>query len=313
MQDDAVKITASNVCSRNGEVHMNIGFVGLGNMGTPMAANLQRAAHKVIVYNRTRERAQRLADGGATVASTPGEAAQAGVVITMLADDAAVQHTVFGDDGIAEALPRGGVHVSMSTISVALADHLSDAHAQHGQLFVSAPVFGRPEAAQAAKLFVVTAGKSDVLDKLQPIFDAVGQKTFRIGERPSMANVVKLSGNFLVAAMLETLGEAFALVRKYGIAPETYLDVLTNSLFNAPVYRTYGGIIAAGKYEPVGFRLALGLKDVRLALEAGEKSAVPMPVASVLRDRFLTGIANGMSDADWSSIAQLAARNAGLE
>lgn len=290
---------------------MEIGFVGLGNMGQPMAANIMRAGHKVTAYNRTRSRAEALV--GATVASTPAEAAQGDAVVSMLADDSAVEHVVVGPQGIASNLRKGAIHVSMSTISVSLAERLAEEHARRGQSFVSAPVFGRPEASQAAKLFVIAAGPGETIHKIQPIFDAVGQKTFIVGERPFMANAVKLSGNFLIAAMIETLGEAFSLVRKHNIPAEVFLDVLTNSLFNAPVYRTYGGIIAEGRYEPVGFRLALGLKDVRLALEAGEKAAVPMPIASLLRDRFLSGVANGMSDADWSSIARLVAESAGLK
>lgn len=290
---------------------MQVGFVGLGNMGQPMASNIIRAGYQLAVYNRTRNRAETLI--GAQVASTPSDAARGDAVLTMLADDAAVEEVVFGPHGIADGLPKGSTHVSMSTISVSLAERLSKVHVEREQAFISAPVFGRPEAAQAAKLFVIAGGREQDVRKMKAIFDAVGQKIFHVGERPSMANAVKLSGNFLIAAVIETLGEAFSLVRKYGVPPDVFLDVLMNSLFNAPIYRTYGSIIAAGKYEPVGFRLALGLKDVRLALEASENVAVPMPVASVLRDRFLTGVANGMSDTDWSSIARLAAESAGLK
>jgi 3-hydroxyisobutyrate dehydrogenase-like beta-hydroxyacid dehydrogenase len=289
---------------------MQLGFIGLGNMGQPMAANLLRAGHELTVYNRTRSRAEAL---GARVAEKPSDAATGQAVITMLADDDAVEQVDFGADGIMSTLSRTAIHVSMSTISVALAERLSSEHARRGQRFMSAPVFGRPEAAAAAKLFVVAAGDESSVQTMLPVFETLGQKTFTVGQRPSMANAVKLSGNFLIASMIETLGEAFALVRKHDVPANVFLEVLTNSLFNAPVYRTYGGIIAASKYEPVGFRLALGLKDVRLALDAAERAAVPMPVASVLRDRFLTGVANGMSDADWSVIARLVAESAGLK
>jgi 3-hydroxyisobutyrate dehydrogenase-like beta-hydroxyacid dehydrogenase len=282
-------------------------------MGRPMAENILRAGHRLTVYNRTRKRAEAVAQAGATVASSPAEVAAAEVVVTMLADDTAVEEVVFAQDGVAAAMPKGSIHISMSTISVALAERLFAAHNERGQCFISAPVFGRPEAAAAAKLFVVAAGSETSLIKANPIFEAVGQKTFHIGERPAMANAVKLTGNFMIASMIETLGEAFALVRKHGVPADVFIDVLTNSLFNAPVYRTYGGMIAAGKYEPVGFRLALGLKDVRLALEAAGEVAVPMPVASVVRDRFLSGVANGMADADWSTLARLAAESAGLK
>ncbi len=291
---------------------MNIGFIGLGNMGSPIARNLLKAGHQVAVFNRTRSKAESLAADGAQIAATPAEAARAGLVFTMLSDDQAVEEVVFGPDGILAALPSGGTHVSMSTISAALSQRLQSAHNEHHQTFVAAPVFGRPEAAAAAKLFIVVAGPVDVISSLEPLFSAIGQRTFNMGENAPAANVVKLSGNFLIASMIESLGEAFALVRKYGIEPHQYLELLTNSLFNAPVYRTYGGIIAEGKYEPVGFRFALGLKDIRLALAAAEAQAVPLPVASLIRDRFLTGVANGMSDADWSALAKLAAENAGL-
>lgn len=290
---------------------MEIGFVGLGNMGKPMVANILSAGHTVTVYNRTREKAKTFT--GVKIASSPAEAAHGDAIITMLADDGAVEHLVMAPGGLINGLRSGATHISMSTISVALAERLAQAHAERGQSFISAPVFGRPEAAQAKKLFVVAAGPEHTVRKMQPLFDAVGQKTFYVGDRAAMANAVKLSGNFLIAAMIETLGEAFSLVRKYGISPEIFLDILTNSLFNAPIYRTYGGIIAEGKYEPVGFRLALGLKDVRLALEAAENAAVPMPVAGILRDRFLTGMAHGMADADWASIARLVAESAGLK
>lgn len=292
---------------------MKVGFVGLGNMGSGMAESLLRAGNELIVYNRTRSRAEALVKSGAKVADNPAMAAAAEVVITMLADDAAAEQTVFGANGLIESIPRGGVHISMSTISVALSERLTKEHEKRGQGFLSAPVFGRPEAAKAAKLFIVAAGKKDVFQRCEPLFGALGQKIFHIGEHPPQANAVKLSGNFLIASIIETLGEAFALIRKHGIDPNTYLDVLTNSLFSAPVFKTYGGIIAADKYEPVGFKAALGLKDMRLALQAADNKAVPMPVASLIHDRFLEVVAKGMADADWSSIAKIAAEDAGLK
>ncbi len=292
---------------------MKVGFIGLGNMGSGMAENLLRAGHELIVYNRTRSRAEALAKLGAKVAGNPAMAAPSEVVITMLADDAAVEQVVFGSNGLLESMPPGSTHVSMSTISVALAERLTGEHEKAGQAFLSAPVFGRPEAARAAELFIMAAGRKSEIEHCQPVLSVLGKQTFYIGQRPAMANAVKLSGNFLIASMIESLGEAFALIRKQGVDPNVYLDVLTNSLFSAPVYRTYGGIIAAGKYEPVGFRAALGLKDIRLALEAAESSAVPMPVASLIHDRFVEVVAKGMADADWSSIAKMAAEDAGLK
>ncbi|MGI9103464.1 MAG: NAD(P)-dependent oxidoreductase [Terriglobales bacterium] len=292
---------------------MKVGFAGLGSMGRGMAANLLRAGHELTVYNRTRSRADELAKAGARVAATPAEAAAAGVVITMVADDRALEELVLGANGIAEALPRGGLHISMSTISAALARRLADTHRQRGQQMVSAPVFGRPEAAAAAKLFIVPAGAPEAIERCRPLFEVMGQKVLPVGDDPVMASVTKLCGNFLIASVLECLGEAFALGRKYDVQPEKLLEVLTGSLFNAPVYHTYGNIIAQQKYEPAGFRLVLGLKDIRLAVGAADSAHVPMPVASLLRDNFLSAMARGMGEHDWASLAKLAAERAGLK
>jgi len=230
----------------------------------------------------------------------------------MLAGDDAVEAVFFGNGNGLSALGQGAVHISMSTISVALSDRLAEAHRNAGHSYVAAPVFGRPEAAAAAKLFVVAAGPEATLARCQPLLDAVGQRTFVIGDKPSSANLVKLSGNFLLAAMIECLGEAFALVRKGGIDPHRYLEILTNTLFSAPAYKTYGTIIANQQYEPAGFKMSLGLKDVRLALAAADALATPMPVASLVHDHFLAGVAQGAADSDWSALARLAAANAGL-
>jgi 3-hydroxyisobutyrate dehydrogenase-like beta-hydroxyacid dehydrogenase len=291
---------------------MDVGFIGLGHMGTPMVRNLLKAGHRVTVHNRTRGKAETLAREGAKVADRVADACRNDVLITMLADDAAVEGVVFGDGGALSALPRNAIHISMSTISVALSDRLAEAHGKAGQGYVAAPVFGRPEAAAAAKLFIVAAGADPMLARCQSLFDALGQETFVISAKPSEANLVKLSGNFLIASMLESLGEAFALVRKAGIDPHRYLNILTNSLFSAPVYRTYGAIIADDKNPTDGFKMSLGLKDIRLALAAADVRAVPMPVASLVRDHFIEGVAQGQGDADWSGLARLAARRAGL-
>lgn len=291
---------------------MQIGWIGLGNMGLPMARNAIKAGHSLIVYNRTRSRADELEKLGARVAGTVADAAANGVVVTMLSDDAAAEDVMFGDGRALAAMPPGGVHVAMSTISVALAKRLTEAHRAAGQTYVSAPVFGRPEAADARKLAVVPAGPREALDRLQPLFDAVGQGTWAMGEDPAAANVVKLSGNFLIAAMIESLGEAFALVRKYGIDPAKYHEMITSTLFSAPVYKTYGKLIASDHYEPVGFKMSLGLKDVRLVLAAAEAAAAPMPVANVARDRMLTGLAHGRANDDWASFARIVAESAGL-
>ncbi len=293
---------------------MNIAFLGLGNMGSHMARNLHRAGHSVTVWNRTFAKAEALqADGIAAAQSVADATHGADIVITMLADDAAVSSAVFGPEGVAENLAHGATHISMSTISVALSQQLAAEHHQRGQHYVSAPVFGRPEAAAAAKLVVAAAGHAADLERCQPIFDAVGQRTFVIGPKPEMANVVKLAGNFLICSVIESLGEAIALTRKYDVDPHAFVDFLTNTLFSAPVYKTYGGLIADQRYEPAGFKLRLGFKDVRLMQAAADSADVPMPILSVVHDNALAAIGRGMQDLDWSSLARLAAENAGLK
>jgi 3-hydroxyisobutyrate dehydrogenase-like beta-hydroxyacid dehydrogenase len=277
-----------------------------------MAANLVRAGHRVTVYNRNASRARPLVELGARAATRVPDACGGDAVITMLADDAAVEAVVFGDDGVIRALREGAVHVSMSTISVALSERLAAAHAHARQRFVAAPVFGRPEAAAAAKLFIVAGGAPDVVDVCGPLFEAMGQKTFHVGDEPQAANLVKLSGNFLIASVIEALGEALALVRKGGIDVRRYLDFLTSTLFTAPLYKNYGGQIVEQKFEPAGFAAPLGAKDIRLGLAAAEGLRVPMPLASLLHDRFVTLLARGGDALDWSAIGQLAARDAGL-
>jgi 3-hydroxyisobutyrate dehydrogenase-like beta-hydroxyacid dehydrogenase len=290
---------------------MKIGFIGLGNMGVGMAANLLKAGHELTAYNRSQDKVDALAAQGAQPARSVAEACRGDVVITMLADDAAVEAVTFGDGGILASLSPGATHVSSSTISVALSERLTAAHTEAGQNFVAAPVFGRPEAAAAAKLFVVVGGDSGTVATLSSIFDAIGQRTFVLSEEPKAANLVKLSGNFLIASVIESLGEAMALVGKAGVDKQQYLDLLTSTLFGAPVYKTYGGLVAGGKFEPPGFAAPLGLKDVRLALAAGEELQVPLPIAGLLRDRFLTLLANGGAHLDWSAIGALAAWEAG--
>lgn len=292
---------------------MKIAFIGLGSMGSGIARNIAKAGHQLTVYNRTRRRAEALQSAGVTVADNPRDAVKdAEVVITMLADDPAVENIVLSKDGILQALPEGAVHVSMSTISVALSKRLDSAHKECKQTYIAAPVFGRPDAAAAAKLFVVAAGAADQIQRCQPIFDVIGQKTFVAGPEPSMANVVKLCGNFMITGVIESLAESFALVRKSGMDPMQFLDIITNSLFNAPIYKTYGTIVAEEKFKEAGFKLPLGLKDNRLVRAAAQDAAVPMPLASLVGDLFVSAIAQGMSEYDWSAIAGVTFRNAGL-
>jgi len=291
---------------------MEVGLIGLGKMGTGIAKSLLRAGHRVKVYNRTVARAEALRADGAIVAPSVAEACRSEVVLTMVADDAALEGLVFGEGGILASLPRGAVHVSLSTISVALSDRLTSEHAKVGQGYLAAPVFGRPDAAEAGRLAVVAGGVEALVQKCKPLFEALGPKLFVVGERPSMANVVKLSGNFLIATVLESLAETLAFARKSGVDAGALMEFLTATLFNAPVYKTYGELIVEGKHEPAGFALPLGLKDVRLVLQAAEAANVPMPIASVVRDRFITAMARGNQDKDWSVIGRVAAEDAGL-
>ncbi|OBF13393.1 NAD(P)-dependent oxidoreductase [Mycobacterium sp. ACS4331] len=294
---------------------MRIGFIGLGSMGAGIAANLVRAGHHVTAYNRTPAKVDALERQGAHRADTVADACRGDVVFTMLADDDAVRGVTFGDidlaDGILDNLASPGVHISCSTISVGLSAQLAQAHADAGQRFVAAPVFGRPEAAAAAKLFVVAAGAASAVADVEELLDTIGQRTFVVADDPPAANLIKLSGNFLIASVIESLGEAMALVGKAGVDAHQYVDILTSTLFDAPVYRTYGGLIAGEQFEPAGFAAPLGLKDIRLVLEAGERLSVPLPIAGLLRDRFLTLIANGGEHLDWSAIATLSASDAG--
>jgi 3-hydroxyisobutyrate dehydrogenase-like beta-hydroxyacid dehydrogenase len=291
---------------------MKIAFLGTGNMGLPMARNLAKAGHEVTVWNRTLAKAEHLTEAKSAV--TPAEAAaDASVAITMLADDPAVESGVFGEQGMLSALPEKAIHVSCSTISVALSKRMAAAHFKNGQRYVSAPVFGRPEAAEAAKLFIVTAGDAKAIAECQPLFSVLGQGTTVIGDEPHLANVVKLTGNFMIATIIELLGEALALGRKHGIEAQAMVDFFTSTLFSAPVFKTYGGLIAQERYEPAGFKLRLGLKDVRLTLAAADAAEVPLPLASLIHDQALAGIGSKLGEKDWSALAKVAARNAGLE
>ena len=290
---------------------MKIGFIGLGRMGAPMAANLVRAGHEVSVFNRSPGRDSSLIKLGAHETASVVGACDGEVVITMLADDDAASDIALGAGGLIVHLRPGAIHVSMSTISVALSKRMAQAHARAGQRYVAAPVFGRPDMATAAKLFIVAAGDPAAIDACRPLFDTLGQKTSTIGADPSAANLVKLSANFLQAAVIEGLGEAIALIGKAGIDRQAYVELLTSTIFTAPAYRIYGPLIAAGTFTPAAFAAPLGYKDIRLAAAAAESLRVPMPLASLLRDRFLRLFAQGGDKLDWSAIGGLAAQDAG--
>jgi 3-hydroxyisobutyrate dehydrogenase-like beta-hydroxyacid dehydrogenase len=277
-----------------------------------MARNLLRAGHNVTVYNRSRDRAEALAKEGAQVADSPAAACRdVEAAISMLADDQAVIGMAVGADGIVHGLSVGAIHVSSSTISTACARQLAAAHESEGQVYLSANVFGRPEAAEAAKLVVVAAGAGEAIERCRPVFEAIGRQTIVAGNQPWQANAVKACGNFMIASMLESFGEACATLRKAGVPPQVFLDAMTG-LFGSPVYSNYGRAIVEKKFEPAGFALKLGAKDVRLALAAAEECGVPMPIASLLRDQFLSALAHGQGEMDWASVALVAARAAGL-
>jgi 3-hydroxyisobutyrate dehydrogenase-like beta-hydroxyacid dehydrogenase len=290
---------------------MKIGFIGLGRMGLSMAANLVSAGHDLTVFNRSPGRSASLVVLGAHEAVHLAEACGGGAVISMLANDEAASDITLAKGGIIDYLPKGAIHVSMSTISVELSKRLTQAHAKAGQRYVAAPVFGRPDMAAAAKLFIAAAGDPAAVDECQPLFGALGQKTAVIGTEPSAANLVKLSGNFLLASAIEALGEAVALVAKAGIDPSAYIEFLTSTVFNVPAYKTYGALIAQRKFEPAAFAAPLGYKDIRLTLAAAESLRVPMPLGSLLHDRFLRLLAQGGENLDWSAIGGLTFQDAG--
>ena len=291
---------------------MDVGFIGLGRMGKAIVANLLRAGHRVRVWNRSPEPARELAKAGATIVGEPAEAARAEVLMTMLADDESTRSVLLGG-GVLDRAARGLVHVNLATVSVALAREFAQLARERGIAYVAAPVFGRPEAAQAAKLNIVVAGEENAVARIHPLLSAIGERIWPVGSAPEHATVVKLAGNFMIASALETMGEAAALTQAHGVPAREFLKVLTSTLFAAPVYQSYGRLVAEQQYEPAAFKLVLGLKDIRLALQAGEAAHVPMPFASVLRDHLLEAVAAGKGESDWAMLAEVAARHAGLK
>lgn len=289
---------------------MDVGFLGLGRMGRGMALNLVKAGHRVRVWNRSADAAEALRAHGAEPVATPAEAFRGDAAVTMLADDAALR-AVIVEGGLLDQAEKPKVHLGASTISVALAEELAAVHGRAGVAYVSAPVFGRPDVAEAGKLNILAAGPDDAIAAAQPLLAAMGAKTWRFGEAPARANAVKLAGNMMIVAAIEAMGEASALAEAHGVSAAELLDLLTNTIFAAPVYKNYGASIAAGRYEPPGFGLALGAKDVRLALAAGEAARVPMPLASVLRDGLLEALAHGDGEKDLAALATVSLRRAG--
>lgn len=288
-----------------------IGFIGLGNMGEPIAAHLLRAGYDLRVYNRTRSKAARLVEQGAKLADQAAEVAgPGGIVFTMLADDRALEEVCFAKPSFIERLGGGGIHVSLSTISPDTARRLAQHHQTHGVTYLASPVFGRPEAAAAAKLFVCTAGPSEAKKKVEPMLNAIGQGIFDFGEDPGAANVVKLCGNFLLAATLEALAEALILAEKNGVAKTAVAEMIGKF---SPLHHSYAKIMAEGRFEPAGFRLALGLKDINLVLGTAASSVTPLPLASLLHDRWVASMAKGRESLDWSAVILDVAEQAGIK
>jgi len=291
-----------------------LGFIGLGNMGEPIAANLMAAGYALRVYNRTASKATSLAAKGATVAASPAEAASSGgIVLTMLANDQALEEICLAPNSFIEQLGPSGVHISVSTILPATARRLAEHHARFGVHYIAAPVFGRPEAAAAKRLWVCVSGPAAARKRVGPILVAIGQGVFDFGEDAGAANIIKLCGNFLIASAIEAMAESFTLAQKNGVPKNALAEFLGQTLFACPVYQIYGKILAEEKFQPAGFRLVLGLKDVNLVLQTAAAASMPMPLASLVRDRMLAALAKGRADMDWTAVALGAAEDAGLK
>ena len=291
---------------------MNVGFIGLGQMGRAMAVNLRNGGHDVRAWNRTREVTADLASEGLSIVSTPDEAFAGDAVISMLADDTAVR-TVFLESGLLDRASTSPIHINMATISVALANEMAEQHKARHIAYVAAPVMGRPDVAAAAKLTIIAAGPGDAVAKVQPLLDALGARTWNAGETSSHANLMKLAANLLLASAVETLAEAAVLLSDYGVDPGGFVELMATSSFPGPVYGTYGRLIAEKRYEPAAFKARLALKDVRLALAAADARSIPLPAASTIRDSLLEASAHGDGDRDCAVLGRTAARRAGRE
>jgi 3-hydroxyisobutyrate dehydrogenase-like beta-hydroxyacid dehydrogenase len=290
-----------------------VAVIGLGNMGLPIAANLLAAGFPLVVYNRTEERARPLVAKGAALARSPAEAGgRVRIVFTMVADDLALDAVVGGERGLLAGLTPGGIHVGMSTVEPATSRRLADAHRAHGSHYVAAPVFGRPETAEQGKLYVIAAGPAAALEAARPALQVLSRGIAHVGDDPGQANLVKLTGNFLLLVMLEALGEAFAFVEKAGLDRLAVLDTLNGALFTSPVYHANGERMCRGAFRPAGFQMALGLKDVRLILRTADRLGVPMPAASLAHDHLLSAVARGNGDLDWTAVSEVLREAAGL-
>jgi 3-hydroxyisobutyrate dehydrogenase-like beta-hydroxyacid dehydrogenase len=283
-------------------------------MGRGIAGRVLTGGHDLVVYNRTPEKAAELAKQGARVAASVAEASEGReVVITMLADDDALREVSLGPGGLRESLPPGAIHQTMGTHGVAVVRELAEAHAEAGQTLVAAPVLGRPDLAASGELGIVAAGPSEAVSRCAPLYEVIGRHTFKAGDRPEHATVIKLANNFALACSIEVMGEAFSLVRKYDVEPEVLYDVLTEGLFSAPAYKVYGRIIADEDYDRVGFTTELALKDANLILAAADAARMPLPSVNTYRDRLLSAIAHGDGENDWAVLAREQAQASGLD
>ena len=317
VRSNPIGATSANGADVRAAKRATVGFIGLGHMGTAMAANLAATGRRVIAYVRRADQMDKLAELGLKPTTKITDLFDCEVVISMLPDDTAVRDVVLGRrdlgiDGLASGLKRGAIHLSMSTISTSAASDLAKEHARHGQGYVAAPVFGNPDAAKARQLFIVAAGAQPDVERCRPLFDSLGQKTFVIGTDPEHANLIKLLGNMMTATTLEMLGEVVAVARKRGLDPKPFIDVMTSTMFGGRAHKIYGDKIVRQSYAP-GFVMPLVLKDVRLALAEAEKAGAPMPSVDVVRDRLITGIARGYGDLDWTALGLVAAEEAGLQ
>ena len=290
---------------------MKVGFIGLGQMGRGMAARLLEAGHDLTVYNRSHAAAEPFRAGGARVAQEASEALDAEVVITMLADDAAVE-SVWIEPELIGKMPASGIHLNMASISLKMGKRLTALHREAGSQYLSAPVFGRPPAAAHGQLDIVAAGPEIAIARCRPLLEVLGRQSFIIGAEPYQANIVKIARNYLLATVVESLGEAFALIRKSGVDPAAFLNIITSTSFNAPAYKNYGRLMVERKFDAATFVLRFGLKDVELALEAGSDTQVPLPMAGVIREQHLGAIARGLGEKDWAALADYIAERAGL-
>ena len=293
---------------------MKVGFIGVGKMGQGMTRRILGGGHDLIVYNRTREKAADLETAGAKVGSSIADAcAGREVVITMVADDTAAKEVTLGKGGVRDSLAANAIHLCMGTHSVAAVQLLARAHEDAKQRMVSAPVLGRPDAAAAGQLGIVAGGPADAVNTCEPLFQVLGRRTFEAGARQEGAAAIKLSNNFVLGAAIEAMAEAFSLVRKYGVVPQVFFDVMTDALFAAPAYKVYGKIIVDESYDKAGFMTLQGLKDLNLVLAAADQARVPMPSANNVRDRLLGAIAHGDGEKDWAVMAREQNRASGIE